>query len=85
MEGTLSTYKKYKQILHHAAGIQCLQCSKLFTREEFSLHLPNCKQNMMRQSTLIAAVAINPIKIRIAECKPVAIKPKITAKEKQPK
>lgn len=26
-EEKISTYKKYKWILHHAAGIQCLQCS----------------------------------------------------------
>jgi hypothetical protein len=77
---TLGTYKKYKQLIHHAAGIQCLQCQKLFTREEFSIHLPDCKKHMMRQSTLHAAIAINPFKIRITDCKYVLVKPKIKEK-----
>lgn len=80
LEQTLNTYKKYKQLLHHAAGIQCLQCHKMFTREEFSLHLPDCRQNMMRQSTLNAQIVINPVKIRITDCKEIAGKPMIKAK-----
>ena len=27
LEHKLETYKRYKWMLHHAAGIQCLQCS----------------------------------------------------------
>ena len=73
LEVTLNTYKKYKQILHHAAGIQCLQCQKLMTREEFSIHLPDCRQNMMRQSTIVAASVINPVKIRIVDCKLIPV------------
>ena len=53
-EERIATYKKYKWMLHHAAGIQCLQCSQLFTREDFSMHLPRCKQTMVRMSTMQA-------------------------------
>lgn len=48
LEETMKTFKKYKQILHLAAGIQCMTCHKLFTREEFSLHLPDCQRHMLR-------------------------------------
>ena len=38
-ESKIATFKKYKWMLHHAAGIQCMQCYNLFTREDFSAHL----------------------------------------------
>jgi len=60
-----------------------MQCHKLFTREEFSLHLPDCRQNMMRQSTINAATVINPIKIRVLECRQVkTTKPTLKFKDK---
>ena len=52
LENKLETYKRYKWMLHHAAGIQCLQCSQIFTREDFSTHLPQCKQAIARVSTI---------------------------------
>lgn len=60
-EEKLSTFKKYKWMLHHAAGIQCIQCSQLFNREDFSTHLQKCKQALARVSTINAQQAIVPI------------------------
>ena len=67
LEKTLATYKKYKWMLHHAAGIQCLQCGQLFTRELFSNHLPDCRNQVVRISTINANRTILPIKISIVD------------------
>ena len=56
-------------MLHHAAGIQCIQCSRLFLREDFSKHLPACKETVARISSLHAQQAIAPIRVNVVSAK----------------
>ena len=67
LESKIDTLKRYKWTLHHAAGIQCLQCSQMYTREDFAAHLAHCKEKVARVSTLQAREAITPIKIKLVE------------------
>ncbi|TNV74847.1 hypothetical protein FGO68_gene12894 [Halteria grandinella] len=68
LEKLVSTMKQYKYLLHQAIAIQCKSCNKLYPKNQYQEHIPECNREIERVSTLNAQQSISPIQVQIQTC-----------------